>query len=156
DKQAIAGVFGFGRVAARTLVPPAANYKPPERVPVVIDGKSYDVLAYDPAGARELLAKAGYPGGVNLQRRRLRIDLLGTNSSDVLHCEILQQQWGANLGIEVNISTQEFGAWLQNILSGNYRGITQYADWGFYLDPNWFLDQFVTGSSVNVSGWADP
>src|SRR4051794_7878780 len=24
------------------------------------------------------------------------------------------------------------------------------------LDPNWFLDQFVTGSAVNASGWADP
>jgi ABC-type oligopeptide transport system substrate-binding subunit len=155
DKQAIASVFGFERVAARTLVPPIAEYKPPENLLIEVEGKFYDVLAYDPAGARAMLAKAGYPAGLDSQGRRVRVDLLGSNSADVLHCEILQQQWQANLGVEVKIALQQFEAWLQSVFSGNYRGITLYADWGFYLDPNWFLDQFVTGSSVNASGWAD-
>jgi ABC-type oligopeptide transport system substrate-binding subunit len=156
DKQAVASLFGFGRAAARTLVPPLKGYKPPESVLVEVEGEQYDVLAYNPRGARFMLAKAGYPDGLDPQGRRLRVDLLGTNSTDILHCEILQQQWRTNLGVEVNIAIQEFGAWIQNVLSGNYRGITMYADWGFYLDPNWFLDQFVSGSSVNVSGWTDP
>lgn len=157
DKQAIARVFGFGRVPARTLVPPIAGYIPPENLLVRIDGRSYDVLAYDPAGARALMAKAGYPAGLDSRGRRLKVDLLGPNYADVrMHCEIVQQQWQANLGVEVEIATQEFEAWMQNIFSSDYRGITEYSDWGFYLDPNWFLDQFVTGSSVNASGWADP
>jgi len=157
DKQAIARLFGFGRLPARTLVPPVGDYKPPENLLIEVEGKFYDVLAYDPAGAREFLAKAGYPGGLDHHGQKLRIDLLCPNYTDArLHSEILQQQWQASLGVEVNIVAQEVEAWLQNIFSGKFRGITEYADWGFYLDPNWFLDQFVTGSSVNASGWADP
>ena len=49
-----------------------------------------------------------------------------------LHCEILHQQWKTNLGVEVNVADHEFEVWLQNILSGNFSGITEYADWGFY------------------------
>jgi oligopeptide transport system substrate-binding protein len=157
DKQAIADVFGFGRMPARSLIPVLDGYKPPESLLVEVQGNSYDVLDYNPTGARELLAKAGYPAGLDSNGRRLKVDLLGPNFADVrLHCEMLQQQWRANLGVQVNIATQEFKTWIQNIFAGNYRGITEYSDWGFYLDPNWFLDQFVTGSSVNASGWSDP
>jgi oligopeptide transport system substrate-binding protein len=142
---------------ARSLIPVLDGYKPPESLLVEVQGNSYDVLDYNPTGARELLAKAGYPAGLDSNGRRLKVDLLGPNFADVrLHCEMLQQQWRANLGVQVNIATQEFKTWIQNIFAGNYRGITEYSDWGFYLDPNWFLDQFVTGSSVNASGWSDP
>jgi oligopeptide transport system substrate-binding protein len=157
DKQAIAGVFGFGRVPSRSLVPPLEGYKPPASLVIEVDGSSYDVLDYNPTGARELLAKAGYPSGVDSRGHRLQIDLIAPNLADVrLRCEILQQQLRRNLNIAVNIGTQEFQTFMERIFSGNYRGMADYADSGLYLDPNWFLGEFVTGSSANPTGWADP
>ena len=156
DKQAIAGVFGFGRAPTRNLVPPLEGYKPPASLLIDVDGSSYDVLAHSPPGARELLAKAGYPSGVDPHGRRLEIDLISVGFADArLRCEILQQQLRKNLNVEVNIATQEFQTFADNIYSGNYRGMADYADSGLYLDPNWFLGEFVTGSSVNATGWAD-
>ena len=55
----------------------------------------------------------------------------------------------------MELVNQPFNQWLQTILTGTYAGVTEYADWGFYLDPNWFLDDFVTGGS-NPTRWADP
>jgi oligopeptide transport system substrate-binding protein len=157
DKKAIADVFGFRRAVARTLVPPLRGYRPPESLVIDVDGQSYDVLKHDPPGARALLARAGYPGGLDASGRRLRFDLLGPGTADVrLRCEILQQQLRSTLNIQAHIATQEFQAFLERIFSGNYRGMTDYLDWGLYLDANWFLSQFVSGSSVNATGWSDP
>lgn len=157
DKQAIAAVFGFGRVPSRSLVPPLEGYKMPASLMIEVEGRSYDVLSYNFTGARELLAKAGYPAGMDSRGHRLQIDLLGPNLADVrLRCEILQQQLQSNLGVGVNIVTQEFQTFMGRVFSGDFRGIADYADSGLYLDPNWFLGEFVTGSSVNPTGWADP
>ena len=156
DKRAIANFFGFRRVPALSLVPPLADYQPPQDLVVRVDNSSYHVLDYNPDRARDLLAKAGYRRGLDSHGRRLRIELLGPNWADArLQCEILQQQWRANLDVEVNVAYQDFQTWARDIFSVNYRGITVYGDWGYYLDPNWFLNQFVTGSSVNASGWFD-
>ncbi len=156
DKKAMADVFGFRRTAARTLVPPLDGYSPPESLVIKVDGEPYDVLKHDPQGARALLAKAGYPGGRDANGHRVQFDLLGPGLADVrLRCEILQQQLRSTLNIQANIATQEFQAFLERIFSGNYRGMTEYLDWGLYLDPNWFLSQFVTGASVNATGWSD-
>jgi ABC-type oligopeptide transport system substrate-binding subunit len=156
DKQAIAGVFGFGRVPARSLVPPLEGYKPPASLVIEIDGRTYNVLDYNPTAARELLSKAGYPSGMDPRGQRLQVDLIGPNFADVrLRCEIFQQQLRANLNVAVNIGTQELQTFMDRIFSGNYRGMADYADSGLYVDPNWFLSEFVTGSSANPTGWAD-
>ena len=72
DKREIAGVFGEGRNAARTFVPPFEGYQPPDSVTVRIDGKIYDVLSYNPRAARELLAKAGFSNGLSRDGRHWR------------------------------------------------------------------------------------
>jgi ABC-type transport system substrate-binding protein len=157
DKRAIAGVFGLGRVPARGLVPPLPGYRPPANLTIEIDGQTYDVLEYNPRGARELLAKAGYRWGRDKQGHPLEIEILGPNLVDIqLRCEIFQQQLRSVLGIGVSIALLDFQAFLQRVFSRDYRGIADYADSGLYLDPNWFLSEFVTGSSVNPTGWADP
>ena len=65
DKEQLARFFGTGSTAARTYVPPVQGYKGPRNVMITIGARTYDVLAYDPAGARELLAQAGFPNGVD-------------------------------------------------------------------------------------------
>src|SRR5262249_50827986 len=98
----------------------------------------------------------GYPAGLDSHGRRLEIDLFAVNWADVrLRCEILQQQLRTNLRVGVNIVTQDFQTFADILYSGNYRGMADYGDSGLYLDPNWFLGEFVTGSSVNPTGWAD-
>jgi oligopeptide transport system substrate-binding protein len=61
-----------------------------------------------------------------------------------------------NLNVEVNITTQEFQIFIERFYSADYSGIAECSEWGLYLDPNWFLGMFVTGSSVNATGWSDP
>jgi oligopeptide transport system substrate-binding protein len=156
DKQAIARVFGFGRAPARSFVPPLEGYEPPANLLIEVEGSSYNVLDYNPTGARELLAKAGYSSGMDARGQRLQIDLIGPNLADVrLRCEILQQQLRSSLNVEVSIGLQEFQAFIDRVFSGNYRGMADYADSGLYLDPNWFLSEFLSGSSANPTGWAD-
>jgi len=157
DKKAIASVFGFGRTPAQTLVPPLPGYSPPRSVLVKANGREYDVLHYDVQSARELLALAGYPSGRGPDARPLRVDfIVMTTAADRLNAEILQQQWHANLGVEVVLNPQEFSVWLQNASHLNFSGITENQDWGYYLDPNWFLEEFTSRSGNNFSGWADP
>jgi hypothetical protein len=44
-------------------VPARGIYQPPESLPVTVNGKQYDVLAFHPADARELLSAGGFPNG---------------------------------------------------------------------------------------------
>ena len=46
-------LFGAGRSAARSWVPPVRGYEGPKNVMITAGAKTYDVLAYDPVGARE-------------------------------------------------------------------------------------------------------
>jgi oligopeptide transport system substrate-binding protein len=155
NKQAIASVFGFGRHPARTLVPSLPGYRSPESVHVRVNGRSYDVLQFNPEAARELLAFAGFPGGRDSHGNTLKFDLLFPDfQEDRLRAEILQSEWQDKLSIRVSVNIQELKLLLRNIYSLNYRGLTD--DWGYYRDPTWFLDQFTTGASANVTGWSDP
>ena len=58
DKHAIAAFVGAGRTPALSFVPSFDGYSPNTTLPVDIDGTECDVLAYNPAAARELLRKA--------------------------------------------------------------------------------------------------
>jgi oligopeptide transport system substrate-binding protein len=68
----------------------------------------------------------------------------------------LQQQWQRNLNIEVNLVFQEVQVWLQTLFTLQYKGVAWSGDVGAYVDPNWFLDQFMTGAASNCTGWTDP
>jgi ABC-type oligopeptide transport system substrate-binding subunit len=158
DKRALANVFGFGRQPAHGLVPPLAGYPAPTNVFVNVKGVRYDVLEYNPKGARELLAAAGYPKGRDPGTGRpLTFDLLYPNFQETrLKAEILQSQWQSELSVRINVKVQEFKTFLQNQFSLNYAGIVDSADWGYYRDQIWFLSEFTTGASTNIAGWSDP
>ena len=70
--------------------------------------------------------------------------------------EMIQQQWLENLGVRVTLTRQDVRAWLATVFSHQFRGVAEYGGWGDYVDPNAFLEYFVTGSAQNPSGWTDP
>jgi ABC-type oligopeptide transport system substrate-binding subunit len=61
-------------------------------------------LPYDPDGARQLLAEAGYPDG----RGFPAVDLL-TDHKRGPYAEYLQAHWWENLGVEITQETREWG-----------------------------------------------
>jgi oligopeptide transport system substrate-binding protein len=156
NKHAFTRVLGFGRQPAQSLVPPLPGYSPPANVLVRVNGATYNVLEYNPNAARELLAAAGFPDGRDFRGKRLTFDLLYPNFQETrLKAEILQNEWQNRLSVRVNINIQEFKTFLQNQYSLNYTGVTDSADWGYYRDPTWFLNEFTTGASANVAAWSD-
>ncbi|MBM4149210.1 MAG: peptide ABC transporter substrate-binding protein [Lentisphaerae bacterium] len=108
-------------------------------------------LDEDAAGARALLASAGYPGGTNFPR----IALLYNNSD--AHARIaqsLRQMWTTQLGIDVELVNMEWKVYLDQTQSLKYD--IARAGWiGDYADPNTFLDMWVTGGGNNRTGWSN-
>ena len=108
-------------------------------------------LAFDPAHARECLARAGYPGG----RGFPRISILFNTSEDHRRiAEAIQAMWKRELGIQVELSNQEWGSYLQAASSLQY-DVARRSWIGDYLDPNTFLATMIGGDGNNRTGWRD-
>ena len=150
DKRAIADFIGAGRTVAPGLVPPVEGYDQPKSLTIPVGENEFDVLSYNPIGARELLAQA-------LGRSRLRrVEFLLPNLPEAKPvAEILQQQWKQSLDLELVLVIQELQTWLQNVFSKTYAAIAYWGDSSGYVDPAWFLDQFMSSSAANGAGWAD-
>jgi oligopeptide transport system substrate-binding protein len=101
--------------------------------------------------AKALLAQAGYPNGKGFPAFTL------TFSSSDLHkamAEAIQQMWKKNLGITCTLRSEERGVWLDDMVNINYD--VSFAGWiGDYMDPNTFLDLWVTGGGQNSTGWSN-
>jgi len=141
DRGALArDVLDGSREPAYTLTPATAGYHPDNAAPTDLDG------------ARRLLAVAGYPGGKGFPPVDL---LLWTDSTNTKLCEALQQMWRRELGITVNLLTQEHGVYIDSERTLSYR--VARARWiGDYNDPSNYLDLFTSGSGNNQTGWANP
>ena len=128
-----------GERASSNLVPPGVpGYKPPEG------------LGYDPELGRKLLAEAGYPGGQGFPR----IEYLFNTSRD--HEKIgveLQHMWKEELGIDVGLRSVEWKVYL-NLQSSLDYDISRSSWIGDYLDPNTFLDMFMSSNPNNRTGWS--
>ncbi len=108
-------------------------------------------LAYDPKKARELLADAGYPNGKGFPTVEL---LYNTSESNKDIAEVLQQMWKKELNIDVTILNQEWKVFLNTTKNLNYQMCR--SSWiGDYVDPNTFLDMFVTNNGNNRTGWSN-
>jgi ABC-type oligopeptide transport system substrate-binding subunit len=156
DKEQIVAPFGRGRTPAQTIVPPLKGYEPPQSVAATLDGRTFDILVYNPAAARRLLAKAGFPDGIGGNGRRLTLEYLFPQlpHSQTI-AEILRQQWRANLNIDVRLVKQDFQAWTQKLMSGDYVGLAEFGGGAEYVDPNAMLEWFVTGGPAGQI-WSDP
>ena len=109
-------------------------------------------LVFDPVKARDCLARAGYPGGKGFPRISI---LFNTSENHRRIAEALQAMWKRELGIDVELSNQEWGSYLQATTSLQY-DVARRSWIGDYLDPTTFLGIGITGDGNNRTGWSDP
>jgi oligopeptide transport system substrate-binding protein len=134
-------VMRAGETPAHSLVPPGAGgYVCAVRIPE------------DYAAARRLLADAGYPGGAGFPVLQY---LYNTHETSQLVAQAAQEMWSRNLGIHVELITQEWKVYKQALATGSYQ-LARSAWSGDYYDPSSFLELFTTQSELNQTGWSDP
>jgi ABC-type oligopeptide transport system substrate-binding subunit/class 3 adenylate cyclase len=132
DRETLADVVLQGQVspALGGLIPPT------------MPGHSPQIgLAYDPEGARDLLAQAGYAGGAGFPLVELmtQVDPLSAVAG-----EFLRAQWQEKLGIEAAPQAVEFQAYVERIANDPPQAFV----WGWvadYPDPDNFLRVGNTG-----------
>jgi oligopeptide transport system substrate-binding protein len=135
-------VLGLGQLPASHFVPPGVpGYEPPET------GIRLDVTR-----ARALLAEAGYPEGRNFPPIGV---LFNTSEGHKKIAEVVADQLKTNLGIAITPYNQEWQSYLASTRAGNYE-ISRAAWIGDYLDPNTFLDMWVTNGGNNQTGFSSP
>ena len=142
DRTALArDVLRGSVVPAHALTPPGtAGYAPPAGVPD------------DFAAARALLAEAGFAGGGGLPSFELQIK---NDDNHRAIAEAVQQMWKKELGVNLSIVPLEQKTWLQNQQTQAYQ--ISSARWvGDYVDPNTFLDLWLTNGGNNWTGWGSP
>jgi len=134
-------VLQNSNVPAYSITPPGTlGYQPP---------KLFD---YDVDKARQLLADAGYPNGEGWPGLEL---VYNTSESHRKIAVALQQMWKDALNIEVTISNQEWKVYLDSVTQMEF-DIARRGWIGDYVDPNNFLDLYLTGGGNNNTGFADP
>lgn len=106
----------------------------------------------DVAGAQALLAEAGFPDGEGFPTLELSYY---TNEAVKSVVEAMQQMWQENLGIEVNVSTEEWAVYYENIQALNYE--VGAMGWGAdYMHPMTFFPLRLSDGTMNNSGWGNP
>lgn len=109
-------------------------------------------IGYEPDRARDELKRAGYASGKDVPK----ISILFNTSEDHRRvAEAVQGMWKRELGIDVELSNQEWGSYLQATTSLQY-DVARRSWIGDYLDPNTFLNIMVTGDGSNRTGWSNP
>lgn len=146
DREAIiTNVLQSDDLAAAGLVSPGYS----------VDGKDYVDGRSDfgiPATgnveeAQKLLAEAGYPNGEGFPTLELSYY---TNEQVKLVVEAMAQMFKDNLGIEVNISNEEWAVYYDNVQAGKYQVAAM--GWGAdYLHPMTFFPLFVSTDQLNNS-----
>lgn len=142
DRESIVkNVTKGGQVPAYTLTPPdTLGYTARAAIP------------YDVDQARQLLAEAGYPDGKGFPVLQLLFNTLESHQKIAV---AIQQMWKQVLNIDITLQNQEWKVFLDNEMLMNFQ-ITRASWIGDYIDPNTFLDMFLTDGGNNKSGWSNP
>lgn len=127
---------------------PAYHFTPPQTAGYTSPAQTM----YDPEAARELLAQAGYPGGEGFPGFEL---LYNTQETHHIVAQAIQQMWKKELGIEVTLTNQEWKVYLAT--TQRIEHDVARAGWiGDYLDPNTFLNLWISDGGNNRTGWSHP
>jgi oligopeptide transport system substrate-binding protein len=101
--------------------------------------------------AKKLLAEAGYPDGKGFPKVQL---LYNTSDAHVRIAEAIQQMWKMSLNIDIELINMEWKVYIAATDEMKYD--ISRASWiGDYVDPNTFLDMFITDRGNNRTGWSN-
>jgi oligopeptide transport system substrate-binding protein len=146
-KQQITQLTGSGQRPAKARVPPMQGYRSPESMPVEINGRVCDVLAFDPRAASEIWNACGGPGLDPLDLHCL------ARTDSLLVAEVLQSQWRTHLGVESRILPLEIAVYFDAILgASDWSGMADDPYISNYPDPN----DLLTFYTANYPHWSDP
>ena len=103
---------------------------------------------YNPTRARQLLAQAGYPDGLDIDLWALPV-VRPTNPNGQLMAQLIQQDW-ARIGVRAHIKTYEWGEYLKRANNGEHD--VYMSGWaGETGDPDEFLTPNLS-CSANRTG----
>lgn len=141
DREEITRVAtGAGEVPALSLVPPSMpSYKQQPCQP------------FNPEAARKLMAEAGYPDGRGFPKLEI---LYNTDQQHQAIAELVRKQWQRELGITASLRNEEWGSFQDSQQQLKYL-VARRAWVGDYLDPNTYLDMFVTNGENNCTGFTN-
>ena len=142
DRQTLADtVLQKSVFPAYSITPPGTlGYQPPK------------LFGYDVEKAKALLAEAGYPNGEGWPGLEITYN---TSESHRKIAVALQQMWKKALNIDITIANQEWKVYLDSVTQMDFQ-IARRGWIGDYVDPNNFLDLYLTGGGNNNTGYANP
>ena len=127
---------------------PAYTFTPPNTLGYTANAG----FMFNPEKARQLLAEAGYPNGEGFPVTEL---LYNTSEGHRKIAVAIQQMWNQYLGVNIILNNQDWKVYLSSVDSGDYT--IARAGWiGDYVDPNTFLDMWITDGGNNRTGWSNP
>jgi len=147
DKQTILKTvfLGAGTVAKNLIPPTMWSYN--DKV------KDY---AYDPVKAKELLAKAGYPNGVEIELWYLPVTR-PYNPDGKRMAELIQADW-EKIGVKTKLTTYEWGEYKKRSKTGEQSAM-MFGWSGDNGDPDNFFATILGCEAVkgggNVARWCD-
>ncbi|MEO0368896.1 MAG: peptide ABC transporter substrate-binding protein, partial [Pseudomonadota bacterium] len=137
-EKLVKNVLGDIFTPAYAITPPGLlGYQPPK------------TFGYDPEGARALMAEAGYPNGEGFPSFEVQYN---TNEQHRKVAIAIQQMWNKELNIQVSLQNKDWKVYLDDERTGNFE-ISRGGWIGDYVDPNTFLDMWITGSDLNRTRW---
>lgn len=135
------------RAITRAGETPAYHFTPPDTGGYTAQTKLTGALE----DAQRMLAEAGYPNGQDFPVLTI---LYNTADAHARIAAAIQQMWQNNLGIKVELMNMDWKVYLEKTQSGQYD--IARAGWiGDYLDPETFLNLWVTGGGNNRTGWSN-
>jgi oligopeptide transport system substrate-binding protein len=140
DREEITRVAtAAGEEPAFSLVPPAMPHYASQSLP-----------SRNPELARQLLAAAGYPGGRGFPNLEIHYN---TDQGHQAIAELARKQWQRELGINVTLRNEEWATAHDTQRQMDYM-LSRRSWTGDYLDPNTYLDLFVTNGENNSTGFS--
>ncbi len=143
DRQTIMNFVADGRGTAvgSSMYPAFTKYFMPELV---------DYYQYDPAKAKDLLAKAGYPDGFDMT-----IMVASNNKPHVDTAEVVAEQLRA-VGVNAKVQLVEWQTWYDEAYKGrNYQATIVGLD-ASNMTARAMLERFTSGSSKNFTNYNNP